>query len=136
VPKYRNILTSPHSIFSGFRKSGFRDLRVQGKSPLGILDAKTPKYQFKPATHCHFGISHVGTSGLVSTRELTLGYPGCRNTEISTLYTLSFRDFACRVSGLASTRELALRYPGCRNTEMSKSKEDHSLSCRVLRLTP
>jgi hypothetical protein len=36
VLKYRNIITSPHSIFLGFRKSGFRDLRVQGNSPLGI----------------------------------------------------------------------------------------------------
>jgi hypothetical protein len=75
IPKYDNFSTL---YLSGYRKSGFRDLRVQGISPLDIPDAETPKYR-DLATRCYFGISHVGISGLASTRELALGFPGYRN---------------------------------------------------------
>jgi hypothetical protein len=43
VPKHRNVLTYPHAVISGFRESGFRDLRVQGNSHLGTPGAETPK---------------------------------------------------------------------------------------------
>jgi hypothetical protein len=42
IPKYDNFSTL---YLSGYRKSGFRDLRVQGISPLDIPDAETPKYR-------------------------------------------------------------------------------------------
>jgi hypothetical protein len=43
VPNHRKVLTHPHAVISGFRKSGFRDLRVQGNSPLGIPGIEMPK---------------------------------------------------------------------------------------------
>jgi hypothetical protein len=81
MSKYNNFSTL---YLLGFRKSGFRDLRVQGNSPSDIPDAEIPKYR-DLATRCHFGISQVGVSGLASTRELALGFPGYRNSEIPTL---------------------------------------------------
>jgi hypothetical protein len=68
---------------------GFQDLRVQGNSPLGFPDTKTPKYQLLNLL-IYFGvsaigISQVGVSGIASTRELALGFPGYRNFEIPSL---------------------------------------------------
>jgi hypothetical protein len=58
-PGYRNseILYLLHTIIiSGFRKSGFRDLRVQGNTPLGIPGSETPKCP-NSSTRRHFGFS-------------------------------------------------------------------------------
>jgi hypothetical protein len=59
-------------------------------------------------------LPHVGVSGLASTRELALRYPGCRNTEnrITSPHSIFFGISQVRISGLASTRELALGYSG------------------------
>jgi len=56
---YRNskILYLLHTIIIlGFRKSGFRDLRVQGNTPLGIPSFETPKCP-NSSTCRHFGFS-------------------------------------------------------------------------------
>jgi hypothetical protein len=85
---------------------------------LGTPGAEIPKYN-NFSTLYLFGISQVGISGLASTRELALGYSGCRNTEISGFsYTLSFRDFACRDFGTCEykgIRPWVFWVPKCRN---------------------
>jgi hypothetical protein len=128
-PGSRNseIPNSKHApLFRGFLHRDFRDFGV-GFSRLantwgphlGTPGAEIPKYN-NFSTLYLFGISQVGISGLASTRELALGYSGCRNTEISGFsYTLSFRDFACRDFGTCEykgTRPWVFRIPKLRNT--------------------
>jgi hypothetical protein len=130
VPKYRNIITSPHSIFSGFRKSGFRDLRVQGNSPLDIPDAETPKYGFSyTLSFRDFACRDFGTCEYKGTRPWVFRV---ETLKYQLLNLLAFRgDFGtCEYKG---TRPWIFRMPKHRNVEV---KKDHSLSCRVLRLTP
>jgi hypothetical protein len=55
-------------------------MRVQGNTPLSILISEVPKSRNLSA-YCSFGTSPIGISGLTCTRRLTLGFPGCQNTE-------------------------------------------------------
>jgi hypothetical protein len=82
-PGSRNSETSYSihaKLISGFRKSGFRDWRVQGNLPLGIPGAETPKHHTLSTLYSFRGFASRDF-GTASTRELTLRYPGCRNTE-------------------------------------------------------
>jgi len=79
ISKYDNFSIL---YLSGYRKSGFWDLRVQEISPLDILNAETTKYH-DLAIRCYFGVSHIGILGLASTRKPTLRFPRGRNTEMS-----------------------------------------------------
>jgi hypothetical protein len=82
--------THPRAVTSGFRESGFQVLCVQGNMPLSIPISEMPEYR-NIHTYCPFGISPIGISGLVSTREYTLGYSGPRSAEISYLiHTLNY----------------------------------------------
>jgi hypothetical protein len=70
-----------------------------------------------------FGVSLIKISGLVSTRELTLGFPGYRNTKTSKLiHASSFQGFANWDFGTGEYMGLTLGHLGCRNTEIPKSK--------------
>jgi hypothetical protein len=83
--------------------------------PLGFSGAETPKHQ-NLSTLNHFGISR-----LANTRELALGFPGCRNAETpKPIHAKPFRVSHSGISRLANKRELALGFPGCRNVETPK----------------
>jgi hypothetical protein len=83
-------------LISGFRKSGFRDMRIQGNLPLGIPGAETSKHQTLTMLY-HFRVSQVGISRHEKTRKLALGYPGCRNAKTpNSNHAIPFRGFASR----------------------------------------
>jgi hypothetical protein len=107
--------------FSGFRKSGFRDMRIQGNLPLGIPGAETPKHQTLTMLY-HFGVSQVGISRHAKTRKLALGYPGCRNAETpNSNHAIPFRGFASRDFATCEDKETCpwvSRVPKRRNTKL------------------
>jgi hypothetical protein len=105
IPKYRNIGTYLHAIISGFRKSGFRDLRVQGNSPLGIPGYRNSEIPTLKPAHLISGFLPSGfrKSGFRDLRvqgNSHLGTPGAETPKCPNPSTpLSFRDFASRGFG-------------------------------------
>jgi hypothetical protein len=123
TPKRRS---KSHYAISGLRKSGFRDLRVQGNTPLSILISEMPKYR-NISTYCPFRISPIGISGLACTRDLPLGIPGA---EIPNHLNLStprhFRVSYVGISRVVRTRVLTLWSPGCRNAKTLTGRHMYS----------
>jgi hypothetical protein len=94
-------------IISGFRKSGFRDMRRQKVSHLGFPGAETPK----PKLISGFRKSDFATGEYKGTDPWVSRVPKHRN--IQTLDTLChFGVSQVGISGLASTRDLPLDIPG------------------------
>jgi hypothetical protein len=119
IPKYNNFSTP---YFSGLRKSGFRDLRVQGKLTLGSSGFRKAKMP-NQVTLCQFGIPRVGfrISELRDTRGRSftlLDYPNAEKPIHPLIIHLTkFGVSQFGISQLVGTRELILEYPGSRNTE-------------------
>ena len=63
----------------------------------------------------HFEVSHIGISRLVSTRELALGFPGCRNVETpKPIHARPFRGFTYRDFTMGDYKgNFPLGFPGC-----------------------